>query len=182
MSRVPVANSDISLAVASYLARHPGDEEVLAPLLAELADGTDLTSPSALPGHVTCSAVAVNERGLMLVIWHRTLGLWLQPGGHVDPVDDSLVGAARRELAEETGVTVSLPGREDGQLPLDIHVGAVPANPVRNMAAHWHADFMYLFRVRDPVIQLQLAEVSDYDWRPPQDVYGRRLVERMDSA
>lgn len=58
----------------------------------------------------------MNERGLMLVIWHRALASWLPPGGHLAPGDVSLVDAARRELAEETGVRVPGPVRRLSRL------------------------------------------------------------------
>ncbi|MEU8404124.1 NUDIX domain-containing protein [Nonomuraea sp. NPDC048892] len=36
------------------------------------------------------------------MIHHRALDRWLLPGGHVEPDDHSLYGAALRELEEET--------------------------------------------------------------------------------
>src|SRR5688500_10821251 len=44
---------------------------------------------------------------MVLLHWHRRLGLWLPPGGHIDPgeLPDE---AAVRETLEETGLAVEL--------------------------------------------------------------------------
>lgn len=38
------------------------------------------------------------------MIHHAKLDRWLQPGGHFEPIDDTIEAAARREVGEETGV------------------------------------------------------------------------------
>ncbi len=58
------------------------------------------------PGHFTASAFVVDPKThSLLLILHRKLGLWLQPGGHIDPGDELAALAARREVMEETGVS-----------------------------------------------------------------------------
>ena len=57
------------------------------------------------PGHFTASAFVLHPtEPSILLIKHRKLGLWLQPGGHLQPEDTSAEHAARRELEEETGL------------------------------------------------------------------------------
>src|SRR6476659_4087444 len=57
------------------------------------------------PGPFTASAFVLSpDRRRLLVVFHRKLGRWLQPGGHIEPSDASIVDAARREVEEETGV------------------------------------------------------------------------------
>jgi 8-oxo-dGTP pyrophosphatase MutT (NUDIX family) len=54
-------------------------------------------------------AVFVVAGGRVLLHWHRKLGMWLPPGGHIEPheLPDE---AARRETLEETGVDIRLVG------------------------------------------------------------------------
>ena len=57
------------------------------------------------PGHVTASGIVFSpDRAAMLLVYHRRLERWLQPGGHIDLDDDSVMEAAAREVLEETGV------------------------------------------------------------------------------
>jgi 8-oxo-dGTP pyrophosphatase MutT (NUDIX family) len=88
---------------------------------------------------VTCSALVVNDEGRMLRIWHNSFGKWLQPGGHLEPSDTSLVGAALRELAEETGIALDPAALLDNQ-PIDVDVHAIPANRTRGEPKHQHFD------------------------------------------
>jgi 8-oxo-dGTP pyrophosphatase MutT (NUDIX family) len=64
----------------------------------------DLYDPRANDHHVTASAFAVSSRGVIL-LRHRLLGIWVQPGGHVDP-GEAPEQAAVRETLEETGLVV----------------------------------------------------------------------------
>jgi len=58
------------------------------------------------PGHVTVGGFVLSpDRTSLLLVWHRKLGAWLQPGGHVEPSDVDLIAAQRREIEEETRLT-----------------------------------------------------------------------------
>jgi 8-oxo-dGTP pyrophosphatase MutT (NUDIX family) len=76
---------------------------------------------------------------------HRRLGIWLQPGGHLDP-GETPWEAAVREASEETG----LPLRHPLAGPRLVHVDVHPA-----AAGHVHLDLRYL------------VETSDHEPRPP---------------
>jgi len=52
--------------------------------------------------HLTASAFVVSSRGVVLHR-HRLLGIWVQPGGHVD-ANEGPESAALRETLEETGL------------------------------------------------------------------------------
>lgn len=73
------------------------------------------------PVHVTGSGIVVGPRGVLLHK-HRKLGIWVQPGGHLEPGESSW-DAARRETAEETGIAV----------------GFAPVSQVRVGPAEWVA-------------------------------------------
>ncbi len=99
------------------------------------------------PGHFTASAFVLSpDARALLLILHSKLGLWLQPGGHIDPDDADVVAAARREVAEETGV-LDLAGVPGAPL-LDLDVHGIPPNPRKGEPAHEHFDVRVLFQAR----------------------------------
>ena len=167
-----VTREEIHAVLARYLAAHPDrGPDVFS--LTEVLDAThDLASRRTFPLHVTCSAAAINVAGSVLMIHHRALDRWLLPGGHVEPQDRSLYGAALRELEEETGIpwqhAVSPPAHDI--IPVDIDVHEIPANPAKREPAHLHADFRFAFRVKDSEVSIQTAEVTAFAWRSPADL------------
>ncbi len=105
--------------------------------------GRDPTRRDAFtPGHFTASAFLVDE-GLtrVLLIHHRVLRRWLQPGGHLELSDASPLAAARRELEEETTARAAV-ALLDGAL-LDVDVHSIPARG--EVPAHEHFDLRFLF-------------------------------------
>jgi 8-oxo-dGTP pyrophosphatase MutT (NUDIX family) len=69
-------------------------------------DPFDRRNPRA---HLTGSAFVVSEDGAsVLLLHHRKLNRWLQPGGHADPGEDAGERVALREAREETGIQVEI--------------------------------------------------------------------------
>ncbi|UBU14270.1 NUDIX hydrolase [Nonomuraea gerenzanensis] len=174
-----VTREEITAVLGRYLAAHPdraADVELLEQALAR--GGQDLASRKTLPLHVTASAAAIDDTDHVLMIHHRALNRWLLPGGHVEPEDHSLYGAALRELEEETGLpwrhAVSPPAPD--LIPVDIDVHYIPANPSKGESAHLHADFRFGFRVQPSAITIQAEEVTAFAWRPPTDLPTPRLA------
>lgn len=88
------------------------------------------------PTHVTGSAVVVGPTGVLLHL-HKRLGMWLQPGGHLEP-GETPWAAARREAAEETGLTFAPWPATPPLIHLDVHSGG---------RGHTHLDLRYLLSV-----------------------------------
>lgn len=133
------------------------------------------------PGHVTAGAVTVAD-GQLLMVHHRRLGIWIEPGGHVDPTDRSPHHAAAREMAEETGVV----GRLTSPAIFDVDSHAIPA--AAGEPPHRHFNVCYLFtaelgplRVADEVLAAKwvpLAEVATMSADPAI----RRAVAKLGVA
>lgn len=92
------------------------------------------------PGHLTASAFVLHPTApAIAMVHHAKLDQWVQPGGHVEIGDATHENAARREVAEEVGVTELT---TVGVLDLDIHVF-----PERhNQPKHLHFDLRWAFR------------------------------------
>ncbi len=134
--------------------RTPLDEresDSIVRFLAALDDLPDPLSQEANPIHVTGSGVVVGPRGVLL-LRHKRLGIWLQPGGHIDP-GETPWDAALRESREETGLDVSFAdARDDDGVPplihVDVHAGG---------RGHTHLDMRYLI------------DGGDADPNPPEE-------------
>lgn len=104
----------------------------------------DCFERSLLPGHITGSAWIVSpDRQQTLLIHHRKLDRWLQPGGHADG-DANIVGVALREAQEETGLTsLRLVSANEGLPPIfDVDIHPIPARG--DVPEHLHYDIRFL--------------------------------------
>lgn len=73
--------------------------------LRETDDVFRRVKPDVPAKHLVSYVVPIDPvDGAVLLVAHRNAGLWLAPGGHVDPGEHP-ADTARRELAEELGVT-----------------------------------------------------------------------------
>jgi 8-oxo-dGTP pyrophosphatase MutT (NUDIX family) len=111
------------------------------------------------PGHITASGFVMDSRRRLLLVHHRRLGIWIQPGGHIDPTDDGAEAAARREITEEAGLDgLELLG--SGLLDVDVH--DYPARPDGD-PAHRHFDVRFAYRATHPGLSPN-DEVHEARW------------------
>lgn len=113
-----------------------------------------------VPGHVTASAFVVSsENDKVCLIYHTAVKAWLQPGGHVEPGEVSLVEVAAREASEEIGLAVSSP--KNGEF-FDIDVHQIPKKG--ELPAHLHFDFRFLFYIEDLRPMTAPSEALEIRW------------------
>ena len=137
----------------------------------------DCCERTCVPGHFTGSAWVVSADGdRALLMHHRKLGIWVQPGGHADG-DGDLAAVALREAEEETG----LRGLriEGGVFDLDRHL--IPARG--SDPAHYHYDVRFVVRAGADEAFVVNEESHALAWRPIRDIasdsHADGSVQRM---
>lgn len=124
-----LAKNELTALVAARVPVDERERESIERFLAELDRLERPFDEDADPVHVTASAIVVGPRGVCLHL-HKRLGLWLQPGGHID-AGETPEEAARREVREETGFVCTAPVF----VHVDVHDGG---------RGHTHLDLRYL--------------------------------------
>jgi 8-oxo-dGTP pyrophosphatase MutT (NUDIX family) len=101
---VSVRESAISI-LTDWRAPDPAQDSLRHAVLAFVRGRTDACRRECVPGHVTASALVLDDSGTrVLLTLHPRLGRWVQLGGHCDEDDPDVVAAALREATEESGV------------------------------------------------------------------------------
>lgn len=146
------------------------DAYVSSLLFEQLNDTQDMFDRKNFTGHITSSGLVLNQNlDKILLINHKFLQMWLQPGGHVEG-DAELYKEAAREVTEET----ALKGfdlhpwhhsKSKLDVPFSIDSHNIPDSPKKNEDAHVHHDFTYLF-IGDSNQKLmrQVEEVEGAEW------------------
>ena len=119
----------------------------------------DACRRTCVPGHITASALVLDRVGeRVLLTHHKIVGRWLQFGGHLEG-DASLLDAARREAAEESGIADLW--FDPNPLGLDIH-------PItcRNSPPTRHFDVRFLAIAPDDAQPVVSDESHDVRWWP----------------
>lgn len=131
--------------------------------------------------HFTASAL-VENRGEFLLLYHRKLGMWLYPGGHVE-ADEEPQDAALRELEEEAAITASLVCcRPLRGMPVQLEVSTTAELPMplsilceqipdKDGGHHWHIDMIYLARA-DDAQRVHVRSDTKAIWAGPDQADG----------
>lgn len=150
-------------AFQQYAERWP-DESDVDRCAAWLREGKRPFHRESLEGHFTGSAWLVSADGRrVLLMLHRKLGRWLQPGGHADGEVD-LAGVALREAEEETGL------RDLQVLPgiFDVDAHRIPARG--HEPEHWHYDVRHVVVARGSEAFVVNEESLALAWRPIDEI------------
>ncbi len=117
--------------------------------------------------HLTASGIVIRDDSVLL-IFHRYIKEWFQPGGHIDEGELPHI-AAQREVLEETGWHTALLGDE---IPVDIDIHLIPANPIKSEPEHWHIDCAFLL---NPIKQSTPTDPEVSKWFEFVEVTNQRI-------
>ncbi len=161
-----IRSEEVARAHALVSAFLPVSPEQVAARTATLAllERTDDPLGRQHAGHLTGSALVVDaDAEHVLVLWHKKLGIWVQPGGHLDG-DGDLALSARREAVEETGIH-GLRLASDLPVDLDVHrVDPPDAGP------HDHHDVRFVLLAPPGAQPVANDEADSFRWLTPAQV------------
>lgn len=120
----------------------------------------------------TSSVLVLGPGRRILLIFHAKLGVWLGPGGHVEP-GESPDQAALREVMEETGLAVTLIGQRDPSLDDPGHGVECLTQPYvilkerihHPVDPHIHLDLIYCARLSTSLAEAEASITSDHHAR-----------------
>lgn len=114
-------------------------------------------------GHVTGSAWVLNPaRTHTLMLHHRKLDLWLQPGGHADG-DPDMLQVVLKETSEESGIDLSEIKLIDEEIfDVDIHT----VYPSSHDHRHEHFDIRFMLEIDDSLEIPGNNESHQIGWIP----------------
>lgn len=177
--------ADLTRTLAHHRPADARETESLERIRTLLRESEAPFSRATPQGHVTASAVVLSQEGRALLLSHARLGLWVQPGGHVEAQDADVAAAAMREATEESGLADLALVERDGQpLVLDVDVHPIPANEARGEPAHFHHDVCFVAVTKraqdarfDPEESRAMRWVSADEWSalPLDPATQRRL-------
>ncbi len=161
-----------------YRSTYPEEQASVPRFLFLLSNFHNCFTRSLFTGHMTASAWIVSDDGdEALLVHHKKLNKWLQPGGHADGMEN-LRKVAMKEAEEETGLH-SLRFVDNDIFDIDIH--PIPAH--KQTPAHFHYDVRFLLKAdanETPVVSDESHEIS---WIPMKNIAfftkGNRSIERM---
>lgn len=129
--------------------------------VAHLELHADAMTRDCYPDHLTASTLVLSaDLERVLLTLHAKAGRWFQFGGHCEPTDLTLAGAAAREATEESGIDdLAL-----GPMPVQLSEHAVPFCDPRG-GVH-HLDVRFVAVVDDSVTHAVSEESLDVRWWP----------------
>ena len=116
----------------------------------------------------------VVDDGRTLLIYHKKIGAWFPPGGHID-LDELPDEAAIREVREETGLDVRL---VSGRSKLgDVEVLSQPECILLEQITptHQHIDLIYFARITGGALEINDSEADGYRWCSREDLEDRDI-------
>ena len=165
-------NKDILKIIQEYLKYYSDEKENINKLInfveQSKENNKDIYDSKNPEGHITASGfIYAKKDKKFLLLEHKKAKKWLQPGGHVEKEDQTILETAKREIFEETGLKdlELINFFENKEIPFDINTHYIPENPNKNMPEHYHHDFRFLFTI-DKIEDVKIAkdESNAYKW------------------
>ena len=138
---------------------NPTEQAMTQATIAFVEQHPDCFERSLLSGHITGSAWILSpDHQHTLLIHHRKLDRWLQPGGHADG-DPDVAAVALREAQEETGL---LSVRLVSPAIFDVDIHPIPER--NGVLEHLHYDIRFLLEA-DPNEPFGISEeIKNIRW------------------
>ena len=156
-------SSSLDSQLSGYERAYPGERAVVERFRTLLGTAPGCFERSCMPGHITASAWVLSpDRRSVLLVHHRKMDCWLQPGGHADG-DPCLASVARRDVAEETGLAeLDSLGDETSPVPFDLGIHVIL--PHGETPEHLHYDVRFAFVARSWELVPCEAEIKAARW------------------
>lgn len=118
-------------------------------------------------GHVSASSWVLNPaRTRTLMLHHRKLNRWFQPGGHADN-DPDILQVALKETSEESGIDLKhIKLVSENIFDVDIHT----IYPSKHDQRHIHYDIRFLLEIDDQLPVPGNSESHQIGWIPLRQV------------
>jgi 8-oxo-dGTP pyrophosphatase MutT (NUDIX family) len=161
-----LANEPLELLLKNHTAFNSTEQTHLNNLLSFVQNAEDFQTTNNKDGHITSSAwILDSSKQKTLLVHHKKLNKWVQPGGHIELQDKTIFEAALREAREETGL-------ENLQIPVskifDVDIHQIPFR--KGIKDHLHYDIRILliaknetFKVSDESNDIKWINLSDLD-------------------
>jgi 8-oxo-dGTP pyrophosphatase MutT (NUDIX family) len=164
--------------LSKYATPYPEEVLFIPRFLSLLTNFPNCYKRSLVTGHMTGSAWIVNENAnAVLLVHHKKLDRWLQPGGHADG-EENIINVTIKEGKEETGMR-SLRLVNEEIFDVDIH--QIPEH--KGVKAHLHHDIRFLFQADQSEKIVVSHESNEVAWFPLDKVgfytNNNRSIHRM---
>lgn len=167
-------HADALTVLADWAPDDRNQESLRQAYLGFLAAREDSCDRSCAAGHITASAVVLDGDNVLLTL-HPRVGKWLQLGGHCEPSDQTLAGAALREATEESGI--------DGLTidPVPVHLEVHPITCSLGVPTR-HFDVRFAVHAPAGAQPVRSAESDDLRWWPIGEVPNADLLPMINLA
>lgn len=140
--------------------------------------------------HFAVSGFVLNEaQDKVLMVYHKKLGVWVIPGGHLEPNEYPHEGA-KREVLEETGVEVKIVSLTSDNIRVNSEKEFVIPTPMLCLSEtipakgdkpeHIHLDLIYLaIADENQTLKKQETEVNDVKWMTFDEILKSNTFESV---